>query len=82
MGPVDDGTESLGDVPSLSEEVTGTDEPLPEIPDTPEWLKKGIILYLLYFVYFHVISGAAAEFKPSDVSVETVLSEEGHQVGA
>ncbi|KAM9340236.1 LOW QUALITY PROTEIN: pre-B-cell leukemia transcription factor-interacting protein 1 [Symphorus nematophorus] len=46
VGPVDDGTESLGDVPSLSEEVTG----------------------------------AAAEFKPSDISVETVLSEEGHQV--
>ncbi|XP_034560713.1 pre-B-cell leukemia transcription factor-interacting protein 1 isoform X2 [Notolabrus celidotus] len=46
VGPVDDGTESLGDVPSLSEDVTG----------------------------------AAAEFKPSDVSIETVLSEEGHQV--
>ncbi|CAJ1083324.1 pre-B-cell leukemia transcription factor-interacting protein 1 isoform X1 [Xyrichtys novacula] len=46
VGPVDDGTESLGDVPSLSEDVTG----------------------------------AAVEFKPSDVSVETVLSEEGHQV--
>lgn len=27
------------------------------------------------------VSGAAAEFKPSDISVETVLSEEGHQVG-
>lgn len=24
VGPVDDGTESLGDVPSLSEDVTGT----------------------------------------------------------
>ena len=24
LGPVDDGTESLGDVPSLSEEVAGT----------------------------------------------------------
>lgn len=24
VGPVDDGTESLGDVPSLSEEVAGT----------------------------------------------------------
>ncbi|KAM8766522.1 pre-B-cell leukemia transcription factor-interacting protein 1 isoform 2-T2 [Acanthopagrus schlegelii] len=46
VGPVDDGTESLGDVPSLSEEVTG----------------------------------AAVEFKPSDMSIETVLSEEGHQV--
>ncbi|XP_051245763.1 pre-B-cell leukemia transcription factor-interacting protein 1 isoform X1 [Dicentrarchus labrax] len=46
VGPVDDGTESLSDVPSLSEEVTG----------------------------------AAMEFKPSDISVETVLSEEGHQV--
>lgn len=23
VGPVDDGTESLGDVPSLSEEITG-----------------------------------------------------------
>ncbi|XP_076610533.1 pre-B-cell leukemia transcription factor-interacting protein 1 [Chaetodon auriga] len=46
VGPVDDGTESLGDVPSLSEEVTG----------------------------------AAAEFKPGDISIETVLSEEGHQV--
>ncbi|XP_040909727.1 pre-B-cell leukemia transcription factor-interacting protein 1 isoform X2 [Toxotes jaculatrix] len=46
VGPVDDGTESLGDVPSLSEEV----------------------------------AGAAAEFKPSDIPVETVLSEEGHQV--
>lgn len=46
VGPVDDGTESLGDVPSLSEEV----------------------------------AGAAAEFKPGDIPVETVLSEEGHQV--
>ncbi|RVE67220.1 hypothetical protein OJAV_G00115280 [Oryzias javanicus] len=46
VGPVDDGTESLGDAPSLSEEV----------------------------------AGAAADFKPADVSVETVLSEEGHQV--
>ncbi|XP_028255319.1 pre-B-cell leukemia transcription factor-interacting protein 1 isoform X2 [Parambassis ranga] len=46
VGPVDDGTESLGDVPSLSEEV----------------------------------AGAAAEFKPLDIPVETVLSEEGHQV--
>ncbi|XP_070702462.1 pre-B-cell leukemia transcription factor-interacting protein 1 isoform X2 [Pempheris klunzingeri] len=46
VGPVDDGTESLGDVPSLSEDVTG----------------------------------AGVEFKPSDVSPETVLSEEGHQV--
>ncbi|TKS88337.1 Pre-B-cell leukemia transcription factor-interacting protein 1 Hematopoietic PBX-interacting protein [Collichthys lucidus] len=44
VGPVDDGTESLGDVPSLSEEVAG-----------------------------------AVDFK-SDISVETVLSEEGHQV--
>lgn len=25
VGPVDDGTESLGDAPSLSEEVTGID---------------------------------------------------------
>ncbi|XP_034456270.1 pre-B-cell leukemia transcription factor-interacting protein 1 isoform X2 [Hippoglossus hippoglossus] len=46
VGPVDDGTESLGDVPSLSEEL----------------------------------AGAAVEFKPSDIPVETVLSEEGHQV--
>ncbi|XP_029370770.1 pre-B-cell leukemia transcription factor-interacting protein 1 isoform X2 [Echeneis naucrates] len=46
VGPVDDGTESLGDVPSLSEEV----------------------------------AGAAVELKPSDIPVETVLSEEGHQV--
>ncbi|XP_022603017.1 pre-B-cell leukemia transcription factor-interacting protein 1-like isoform X2 [Seriola dumerili] len=46
VGPVDDGTESLGDVPSLSEEV----------------------------------AGAAVEFKPSDIPIETVLSEEGHQV--
>uniref|UniRef100_A0A3P9HK14 Pre-B-cell leukemia homeobox interacting protein 1a n=1 Tax=Oryzias latipes TaxID=8090 RepID=A0A3P9HK14_ORYLA len=46
VGPVDDGTESLGDAPSLSEEV----------------------------------AGAAAEFKPADIAVETVLSEEGHQV--
>ncbi|XP_039977243.1 pre-B-cell leukemia transcription factor-interacting protein 1 isoform X2 [Xiphias gladius] len=46
VGPVDDGTESLGDVPSLSEEV----------------------------------AGAAVEFKPSDIPVETILSEEGHQV--
>ncbi|KAL6099619.1 pbxip1 [Pungitius sinensis] len=42
VGPADDGTESLGDAPSLSEDVTG----------------------------------AAA----SDIPVETVLSEEGHQV--
>ncbi|XP_060914875.1 pre-B-cell leukemia transcription factor-interacting protein 1 isoform X1 [Labrus mixtus] len=46
VGPVDDGTESLGDAPSLSEDV----------------------------------AGAAVEFKPSDTSIETVLSEEGHQV--
>ncbi|XP_023265594.1 pre-B-cell leukemia transcription factor-interacting protein 1-like isoform X1 [Seriola lalandi dorsalis] len=46
VGPVDDGTESLGDVPSLSEEV----------------------------------AGAAVEFKASDIPIETVLSEEGHQV--
>lgn len=26
VGPVDDGTESLGDAPSLSEEVAGTDK--------------------------------------------------------
>lgn len=26
VGPVDDGTESLGDVPSLSEEVAGIDK--------------------------------------------------------
>lgn len=46
VGPADDGTESLGDAPSLSEEV----------------------------------AGAAAEYKPADLPVETVLSEEGHQV--
>ncbi|XP_015229233.1 PREDICTED: pre-B-cell leukemia transcription factor-interacting protein 1-like [Cyprinodon variegatus] len=46
VGPTDDGTESLGDAPSLSEEV----------------------------------AGAAAEYKPADLPVETVLSEEGHQV--
>nr|XP_040044390.1 pre-B-cell leukemia transcription factor-interacting protein 1 isoform X1 [Gasterosteus aculeatus aculeatus]XP_040044391.1 pre-B-cell leukemia transcription factor-interacting protein 1 isoform X1 [Gasterosteus aculeatus aculeatus]XP_040044392.1 pre-B-cell leukemia transcription factor-interacting protein 1 isoform X1 [Gasterosteus aculeatus aculeatus] len=42
VGPVDDGTESLGDAPSLSEDVTGA--------------------------------------ASSDIPVETVLSEEGHQV--
>lgn len=36
---------------------------------------------MLYFVDLNVISGAAPEFKSSDISVETVLSEEGHQVG-
>uniref|UniRef100_A0A8C6SC35 Pre-B-cell leukemia homeobox interacting protein 1a n=1 Tax=Neogobius melanostomus TaxID=47308 RepID=A0A8C6SC35_9GOBI len=46
VGPVDDGTESLGDVPSLSEEL----------------------------------AGATAEFKHIDIPIETVLSEEGHQV--
>ncbi|XP_027891857.1 pre-B-cell leukemia transcription factor-interacting protein 1 [Xiphophorus couchianus] len=46
VGPADDGTESLGDAPSLSEEV----------------------------------AGAAAEEKPAELPVETVLSEEGHQV--
>nr|XP_020479427.1 pre-B-cell leukemia transcription factor-interacting protein 1-like isoform X2 [Monopterus albus] len=46
VGPIDDGTKSLGDVPSLSEEVTG----------------------------------AAVEFRQSDIPVDTVLSEEGHQV--
>ncbi|XP_041867815.1 pre-B-cell leukemia transcription factor-interacting protein 1 [Melanotaenia boesemani] len=46
VGPVDDGTESLGDAPSLSEEI----------------------------------AGAAAEYKLADVPVETILSEEGHQV--
>ncbi|KAG7325586.1 hypothetical protein KOW79_010511 [Hemibagrus wyckioides] len=47
-GPVDDGTESIGDVPSLSEEV----------------------------------AGSAFEVKPSDseAALETILSEEGHQV--
>ncbi|KAM6899986.1 uncharacterized protein pbxip1a [Xenentodon cancila] len=45
-GPVDDGTESLGDVPSLSEDV----------------------------------AGASAEYKPAEIQIETVLSEEGHQV--
>ncbi|KAI4818019.1 hypothetical protein KUCAC02_011385 [Chaenocephalus aceratus] len=43
VGPLDDGTESLGDAPSLSEDVTGA---------------------------------AAA----SEIPIETVLSEEGHQV--
>ncbi|KAM9823549.1 uncharacterized protein pbxip1a [Neosynchiropus ocellatus] len=46
VGQVDDGTESLGDAPSLSEDL----------------------------------AGAAVEFKPVDIPVETVLSEEGHQV--
>ncbi|KAJ0055053.1 hypothetical protein NL108_008984 [Boleophthalmus pectinirostris] len=46
VGPVDDGTESLGDVPSLSEEL----------------------------------AGATAEFKHIDIPIETVLSEEGHQI--
>ncbi|XP_030002610.1 pre-B-cell leukemia transcription factor-interacting protein 1 isoform X2 [Sphaeramia orbicularis] len=46
VGSVDDGTESLSDVPSLSEEL----------------------------------AGAAAEFKPTDIPVETILSEEGHQI--
>uniref|UniRef100_A0A096M7P2 Pre-B-cell leukemia homeobox interacting protein 1a n=1 Tax=Poecilia formosa TaxID=48698 RepID=A0A096M7P2_POEFO len=46
VGPADDGTESLGDAPSLSEEV----------------------------------AGAAAEEKPAELPVETILSEEGHQV--
>lgn len=46
VGPVDDGTESLGDVPSLSEEL----------------------------------AGAAAEFRNIDIPIETVLSEEGHQI--
>lgn len=32
--------------------------------------------------YFNVILGAAVEFKSSDLSIETALSEEGHQVGA
>ncbi|KAK2864475.1 hypothetical protein Q7C36_003629 [Tachysurus vachellii] len=47
-GPVDDGTESIGDVPSLSEEV----------------------------------AGSAFEVKQSDseAALETILSEEGHQV--
>uniref|UniRef100_A0A3B3Z9T8 Uncharacterized protein n=1 Tax=Periophthalmus magnuspinnatus TaxID=409849 RepID=A0A3B3Z9T8_9GOBI len=47
VGPVDDGTESLGDVPSLSEELAGL---------------------------------SAAEFKHIDIPIETVLSEEGHQI--
>ncbi|XP_054619797.1 pre-B-cell leukemia transcription factor-interacting protein 1 isoform X2 [Dunckerocampus dactyliophorus] len=47
VGPVDDGTESLGDAPSLSEDMA---------------------------------AGVAMEFKPSDIPVESVLSEEGHQV--
>ncbi|XP_008420727.1 pre-B-cell leukemia transcription factor-interacting protein 1 isoform X2 [Poecilia reticulata] len=46
VGPADDGTESLGDAPSLSEEV----------------------------------AGAAAEEKSAELPVETILSEEGHQV--
>lgn len=33
------------------------------------------------YCHVDVILGAAAEFKLSDIPVETVLSEEGHQVG-
>ncbi|XP_019723340.1 stress response protein nst1 isoform X2 [Hippocampus comes] len=46
-GALDDGTESLGDAPSLSEDMA---------------------------------AGVAGEIKPSDIPVECVLSEEGHQV--
>ncbi|XP_077362642.1 uncharacterized protein pbxip1a [Festucalex cinctus] len=47
VGPLDDGTESLGDAPSLSEDMA---------------------------------AGGVGEIKPSDIPVECVLSEEGHQV--
>lgn len=40
-----------------------------------------IFLYLPTFAYFNVTLGAAVEFRSSDLSVEAVLSEEGHQVG-
>ncbi|XP_061598257.1 pre-B-cell leukemia transcription factor-interacting protein 1 isoform X1 [Cololabis saira] len=46
VGPVDDGTESLGDAPSLSEDV----------------------------------AGASADYKPAEIPIETILSEEGHQI--
>lgn len=79
---MDDGTESLGDVPSLSEEVTGTDEAPPKpapMAQTGPFLYN--IIYLPTFAYFNVPVGAAVEFKSSDLSLEAVLSEEGHQVG-
>ncbi|XP_057684674.1 uncharacterized protein DDB_G0286299 [Corythoichthys intestinalis] len=46
-GQLDDGTESLGDAPSLSEEL---------------------------------VAAAVAEIKPSDIPLQCVLSEEGHQI--
>lgn len=70
---MDDGTESLGDVPSLSEEITGI---VKEDYFCHFCLPCSVSVdYLLSF------SGAAGEFKPGHISVETVLSEEGHQVG-
>lgn len=42
VGPVDDGTESLGDVPSLSEEVAGIDNLLPTQVD---------LFYICYLVF-------------------------------
>lgn len=67
VGPVDDGTESLGDAPSLSEEVAG-------IHQQTGRFKLDLCLKA-------PLPSGAAEFKPADVPVETVLSEEGHQVG-
>lgn len=76
VGLVDDGTESLGDVPSLSEEITGIAKDEYFSSDLSFMHRKFLKFWLLL-----VISGAAGEFKPGHISVETVLSEEGHQVG-
>lgn len=91
VGPVDDGTESLGDVPSLSEEVTGIEKICGyclqlwnKYKSTHEIEKVDFKPFLCFWYFSHcvnIIAGAAVEFKPSDISIETVLSEEGHQVG-
>lgn len=43
---------------------------------------KTLLLKLLQFqlALSTLFPGATVEFKPSDIPVETVLSEEGHQV--
>lgn len=86
VGPVDDGTESLGDVPSLSEDVAGIDESISVAAglgcDINEMLLHQFIGFIFWFWHcVNVVTGAGVEFKPSDSSIETVLSEEGHQVG-
>lgn len=80
-GPLDDGTESIGDAPSLSEEISGYFlNTLIMYDNWPilnsDWWCVYIWLYTLF------ITGSSFEVKPSEGEApqETILSEEGHQV--